>query len=118
MAGRRWAETREALAGLADVASHYDLDGIDLHFLNDRRVGRNMKNAQVVKALFNQIDPDGITPIGEKLEELLLAYLLEIEEAQDFDKAAEGRDTLKKIKPTNFIVITDGAPCTSLLILQ
>ncbi|KAF9518328.1 hypothetical protein BS47DRAFT_1338614 [Hydnum rufescens UP504] len=46
MAGPRWAETREALAGLADVASQYDVDGIDVHFLNDPRVGQNMTTAQ------------------------------------------------------------------------
>lgn len=35
-------QTREALAALAEIASKYDADGIDVCFLNDRRVGRNM----------------------------------------------------------------------------
>lgn len=113
MAGRRWRETRAALAGLADTASKYDVDGVDVHFLNSPVVGANMKSAQAVEALFDSIDPDGITPTGEKLEILLLDYLLQIEEAQDQDRATPGGkgEALKAIKPVNFIVLTDGAPC-------
>jgi hypothetical protein len=33
MAGARWFEAREALAGVAELASKYDADGIDIHFL-------------------------------------------------------------------------------------
>lgn len=115
MAGRRWGETRAALAGLADTASKYDVDGVDVHFLNSPLVGSNMKSAQAVEALFDSVGvPDGITPTGEKLEILLLDYLLQIEEAQDKDRATPGGkgDALKAIKPVNFIVLTDGAPCT------
>ncbi|KAG8696563.1 hypothetical protein FRC08_007070 [Ceratobasidium sp. 394] len=43
MEGESWAEARDALAGLADAAAKYDQDGIDVHFLNDSRVGTNMK---------------------------------------------------------------------------
>jgi hypothetical protein len=43
MEGGSWVEAREALAGLADAAAKYDQDGIDVHFLNDHRVGTNMK---------------------------------------------------------------------------
>lgn len=45
----------------------------------------------------------GITPTGAKLEELLLEYLLRLEQTL-FDPAAPA------VKPVNFIVITDGAP--------
>lgn len=43
MEGPLWFETRDALAGIADAAAKYDTDGVDVHFLNDRRVGKNMK---------------------------------------------------------------------------
>lgn len=43
MEGALWVETREALAGIADVAARYDADGVDICFLNDPAVGRNMK---------------------------------------------------------------------------
>ncbi|KAJ1304399.1 hypothetical protein OPQ81_005548 [Rhizoctonia solani] len=106
MEGTSWVEAREALAGLADAAAKYDQEGIDVHFLNDPRVGINMKNGVEVKRLFDFVRPSGITPTGEKLEELLLAYMDRLERAREQD--AEGE--YKLIKPVNFIVITDGAP--------
>lgn len=113
MEGRLWLEAREALAGLAETASQYDTDGIDVHFLNDRRVGRNLSSSSAVKALFDVVRPRGITPTGEKLEELLLEYMLQIEAAKDSDERGEGRDLLRQIKPVNFIILTDGAPSGS-----
>lgn len=107
MAGPRWRETRQALSSLVEVASQYDHDGVDLHFLNDRRK-ENIRSAAQVEALFDTIDPDGITPTGEKLEELLLDYMLKIEGARDADETGA---KLKAIKPVNFLVLTDGAPC-------
>ncbi|KAG9093793.1 hypothetical protein FRC07_011413 [Ceratobasidium sp. 392] len=59
-----------------------------------------MKNGVEVKRLFDYVRPNGITPTGQKLEELLLAYMARLEESPS--------DNL--IKPVNFIVITDGAP--------
>ncbi|CAE7150734.1 unnamed protein product [Rhizoctonia solani] len=106
MEGSSWIEAREALAGLADAAAKYDQEGIDVHFLNDPRVGTNMKNGVEVKRLFDFISPNGITPTGEKLEELLLAYMSRLERAREEDPEGE----FKLIKPVNFIVITDGAP--------
>jgi hypothetical protein len=43
MEGALWHEARDALAGIAEAASQYDANGIDLHFLNDLRVGTNLK---------------------------------------------------------------------------
>ncbi|KAL4267402.1 VWFA domain-containing protein [Pleurotus pulmonarius] len=106
MSGPLWKEASNALAALAQTAGDYDTDGIDVHFLNDERVGRGLKNARDVNRLFNSVRPGGISLIGEKLEELLLQYLDMIEAAKDSGDPA----TLKAIKPTNFIVITDGVP--------
>ncbi|KAF8678328.1 von Willebrand factor (vWF) type A domain [Rhizoctonia solani] len=106
MEGTSWTEAREALAGLADAAAKYDQEGIDVHFLNDERVGINMKNGVEVKRLFDYVHPNGITPTGEKLEQLLLAYMDRLERAREQDPEGE----FKLIKPINFIVITDGAP--------
>lgn len=33
MAGPLWSEARDALAGVAEIASKYDTDGIDIYFL-------------------------------------------------------------------------------------
>jgi len=96
------------LSSLADVAAKYDTDGIDVHFLNDRRFVSNVRNSSAVKRLFADVEPKGITPIGEKLEELLLSYLDKIETARA--KEVAGDINVTKIKPVNYIVLTDGAP--------
>lgn len=125
MEGALWVEARDALAGIADAAAHYDATGIDLHFLNDRRVGTNLKvcfslnvpspssdigcasqRAADVQRLFDTVSPRGITPTGEKLEELLLDYLLRFESAE-----------AEKPKPVNFVILTDGAPSECLVIV-
>lgn len=56
-----------------------------------------------VKRLFDYVRPNGITPTGEKLEQLLLAYMHRLEVAREQDEP-------ETIKPVNFIIITDGAP--------
>jgi len=109
MRGRRWRETRDALSSLADVTAQYDADGIDVHFLNDVRFVSNVRSGSAVKRLFMDIVPKGITPIGEKLEELLLSYLDKIENAKAREAAGD-LTAMKAIKPVNFIVLTDGAP--------
>lgn len=108
MQGQRWREAREALSGVVDLASSYGIDGINLHFLNDLKTGKNLGTADEVKRLFDSVQPKGYTPTGEKLEELLLDYLLKIEQAREL--AQSGAQAVTKVKPANFIVLTDGAP--------
>ncbi|KZT05560.1 uncharacterized protein LAESUDRAFT_624491, partial [Laetiporus sulphureus 93-53] len=109
MQGERWQEARDALSALADVASKYDADGIDICFLNDKHVGTDVRDPQVVKRIFDHVRPRGITPIGEKLEELLLFYIENLERAKRRVDAGD-HEGMKDMKPVNFIVITDGAP--------
>ncbi|OCH94283.1 hypothetical protein OBBRIDRAFT_789419 [Obba rivulosa] len=109
MQGKRWREAREALAALADIASKYDTDGIDVCFLNNSLVGQEMKSGEGVRALFDRVSPRGITPIGGKLEQLLLYYLDELERAKA--RADTGNThPLDQVKPVNYIILTDGAP--------
>ena len=68
-----------------------------------------VQNAVAVRRLFSSLRLKATTPIGEKLEELLLSYLDDIEAVQ----AKGGRKALSSIKPVNFIVITDGHPSQS-----
>ncbi|EPQ59051.1 hypothetical protein GLOTRDRAFT_136033 [Gloeophyllum trabeum ATCC 11539] len=109
MAGRLWQEAKDALASLADVAQMYDTDGIDVCFLNSPVKGRSLRGAASVKRLFDMAMPWGATPIGERLEELLLDYLDKLERAKDNYDAGD-RTAMDGIKPTNYIIITDGAP--------
>ena len=53
--------------------------------------------------LSDTLFPKGITPTGAKLEELLLDYLSRLEHTLL-------NPTAPKVKPVNFIIITDGAP--------
>ncbi|KAF8338867.1 uncharacterized protein EI90DRAFT_3144184 [Cantharellus anzutake] len=109
----RWNMAKEALSGLFEIASRYDTDGVDIHFLNSKKVGKNVRGAREVHRLFDTVKPRGITPIGQKLEKLLLSYLAQIERAHDEDRRllSEGKEghNLEAIKPVNFIVLTDGA---------
>ena len=59
--------------------------------------------------MFDSVVPRGATPIGEKLEELLLYYL----DSLDSAKASGGQAAVKNIKPVNYIVLTDGVPSES-----
>jgi hypothetical protein len=123
---KRALQAAHALSALADLAGQFDADGIDIYFLNDTRVGENMtvgpelvtahyrflipffnQNREAVEELFAQIRPRGVTPIGEKLEELLRAYLSRLEAAHD-------SGNIKAIKPVSYLVITDGAPSSYL----
>ena len=63
--------------------------------------------ADQIRNLFAGVRPRGATPIGGKLGELLGEYLAIVEPLQG--KPAE----LKKIRPVNFLVITDGYPSAS-----
>jgi uncharacterized protein with von Willebrand factor type A (vWA) domain len=43
MAGERWEQARTALMGVAKMAAMYDKDGVDVYFLNSKRVGKELK---------------------------------------------------------------------------
>ncbi|KAL1939967.1 hypothetical protein VTO73DRAFT_9302 [Trametes versicolor] len=104
--GGLWTEAREALAALADVASKYDTDGIDVCFLNSKKTGTNMTSGTQIRRMFDSVVPRGATPIGERLEDLMLYYLNELDAA----KESGGVAAVKKLKPVNYIIITDGVP--------
>jgi len=98
MFGSRWAEAREALAGITDLAEKYGSDGVDIFFLNDYQVGRELKSGLAVRHLFNSVTPEGQTPIGQKLSEIFEIYFPRIENRNSDHK------------PITLVVITDGVP--------
>ncbi|KAF9226915.1 hypothetical protein BS17DRAFT_776332 [Gyrodon lividus] len=105
----RWQQACEALCGLAQIAASYDRDGIDIHFLNDRRQAIGVKDSEGVRQLFKRVKPQGWTPIGYKLDLLVGDYIGKLEKASRRQNKGDPL-ALKQIKPINFIVITDGAP--------
>ncbi|KAF9651715.1 hypothetical protein BDM02DRAFT_3110160 [Thelephora ganbajun] len=92
-----WDQACRALATLAIVASRYDTNGIDIHFLNHRKAGKHLKSPEDVEELFESVSPCGPTPLGECLERVTIQLL------KDLDKG-------KSHRKTNYIVITDGRP--------
>ncbi|OBZ70496.1 hypothetical protein A0H81_09664 [Grifola frondosa] len=78
-------------------------------FLNNTKTGENMKDSLSIRRLFDSVRPAGITPIGEKLEQLLLYYMESLDQARSRQDAGDP-DALKAIKPVNYIILTDGAP--------
>lgn len=43
MEGPLWWEARSALADIAGMAALYDVDGVDLYFVNDKTEGSNLR---------------------------------------------------------------------------
>ncbi|THU91885.1 hypothetical protein K435DRAFT_967917 [Dendrothele bispora CBS 962.96] len=102
--GGRWTEAGNALSELADFAGQYDADGLDIYFLNNEAVGKNIRNAEQVREMFSKVQPCGVTNIGASLEKLLYEYIDLLDDTEE----KEGKSALRKIKPVNYIVITDG----------
>ncbi|KAI0057835.1 hypothetical protein BV25DRAFT_1345551 [Artomyces pyxidatus] len=98
MEGKPWEDARDALAGVAEISRQYEADGLDIYFLNDPRYRLDIRDQQTVRSLFDSVLPDGQTPTGTKLQEILDIYIPRIE------------DRRKQHKPINIIVITDGVP--------
>jgi hypothetical protein len=106
--GNRWEQACAALSGLADIASAYDKDGIDIHFLNHPKHATGMTDSGKVDRLFKGIHPQGLTPIAQKLDILVGDYIERLEKASRKKNKGDPLP-LQRIKPVNFIVITDGA---------
>ncbi|PWN95530.1 hypothetical protein FA09DRAFT_341173 [Tilletiopsis washingtonensis] len=96
----RWEQARDALAGLVEIAMRYDEDGVDIHFLNASASLQGCRDPAEVRALFDRLEPNGITPTGDALELLLLQYMDDIETARTKKSAMP--------KKRNYLVITDG----------
>lgn len=104
----RWQLACATLVKYGKIASHYDADGIDIHFLNyvpDKSMqvkNTHLKTEAEITTLFQYARPNGPTHIGRRLNEICADYLEEL-------KVCKQRRTAPP-KPRNYIVITDGAP--------
>ncbi|KAB8274357.1 hypothetical protein BDV30DRAFT_209303 [Aspergillus minisclerotigenes] len=111
MRGSRWNEAADAIAAIAPVCTAHDQDGIDIYFLNyqhggtDPKTGAytNIKTADDVREIFYGVEPQGATPAGRRLRQILDPYLRRVEAI-----AAKGKDPSETVKPLNIITITDG----------
>lgn len=105
-----WVATRSALETVVTVALKHDQDGVDIYFMNHPEVSAwNVKSATHIRQLFARVQPEGCTPTGQCLDEILREYL---------DRYAASKQTSPsssptmgaKIKPLNILVLTDGEP--------
>ncbi|KAI0289992.1 hypothetical protein BC826DRAFT_913861 [Russula brevipes] len=100
MGGALWSEARDALAGVAELSQMKDGEGLDIYCLNGYQSRRNLRSESEVHDFFNSITPEGQTPIGAKLRQILNTYVPKIE------------DSTLHHKPISILVITDGVPVT------
>jgi hypothetical protein len=98
MEGALWLEARDALAGVAEFSRQRGGEGLDIYCLNSPRNRLDLRNEVDVRDFFNSITPEGQTPLGAKLRQILDIYVPRIE------------DPAIKHKPINILVITDGVP--------
>jgi len=114
MAGRSWREVSQALSTIAPIVTKHDSDGIDIYFLNHKSNNpgavlegiaaggyRGIKRATTVTEIFERVRPQGGTPTGIRVHNILKPYLAKLE-----SEMAQGRE----LKPLNLIVLTDGVP--------
>ena len=113
MAGRSWRECSSALEAITPICTAHDADGIDIHFLNspEKAYSHNVTAASTIHEIFSTVRPCGGTPTGQRLNQLIKPYLVQLEEAEKQQKQA-GRAAQSAVtpKPMNIIVITDGVP--------
>lgn len=116
MAGRYWKEAEEAIAAITPVCTQYDPDGIDIFFLNhystfDRSGGYlHVSSPGAVQEIFRNVRPGGMTPVGQRLRQILFPYLRRIEKmAANTDEYGNLLNPSLAVRPINVIVITDGA---------
>ena len=98
MAGRSWRETGHALETITPICTAHDADGIDIYFLNARQAYQHITSTAAVKEVFRTVRPQGGTPTGQRLSQILRPYM---------QRYAASPETTK---PLNIIVITDGEP--------
>lgn len=90
------------------VAAKYDDDGVDIHFLNSDKSLLDCTSSIAVKQLFDSIDPEGLTPMGTKIELLLLEYMDEIER---YKSKKSGKEPKKRnVRPSTHLISCWGAP--------
>ncbi|KAI9513382.1 hypothetical protein F5148DRAFT_1301986 [Russula earlei] len=116
MDGPLWHEARDALAGVAELSRLKGGEGLDIYCLNNNPLPArspskplvfdfpsNIKlfpgqSESEVRDFFNIIVPEGQTPIGAKLRQILDYYVPRIE------------DPILNSKPISILIITDGVP--------
>ncbi|KAK7188464.1 von willebrand factor [Paraphaeosphaeria sporulosa] len=96
MAGSRWGQVEQALSVIAPICAERDEDGIDVYFLNNKKIWKHQRTAGHIIEIFQDAKPGGQTFTGKRLYEMLTPYL------------ARYKKYPANTKPVNIIVVTDG----------
>lgn len=100
MSGKRWDLVKRILTYSLELATLYDTDGIDIHFLNNRSANaNNVKDQAIAVEIHRQITLRGSTPILDQLSRHL----------NDYVRRFTAQDEMN-FKGYNLIVLTDGDP--------
>ncbi|PWW74286.1 hypothetical protein C7212DRAFT_353420 [Tuber magnatum] len=117
MAGEYWDQLGQALETIATIATKYDSDGIDIHFLNSPQYDRkHVTSPTAVRDLFDSVQPAGITPTGACLDRILREYLDNYADAKAaYTPSSTSPGPHPTVyaslpKPLNILVLTDGEP--------
>ncbi|GAA5905640.1 hypothetical protein JCM8208_005792 [Rhodotorula glutinis] len=96
--GERIDDAKMIISKVAQAATLFDTDGIQICFLNSPVVGQGIKNDAQAQQLLSSINFSGLTPLGTSFERKVLHPLV----------AAARSGTLRK--PVLAIIVTDGEP--------
>jgi hypothetical protein len=58
--------------GVAETAAPYDDQGVDVYFLNSKRVGKELRSSADVEDLFAGLEPRGAKPWASPVPESLI----------------------------------------------
>lgn len=120
MTDRLWQEVADVLHDITPICIDHAKDGIDLHFTNHKskhNPADDMKpiggyygiNAlDKVQEALSYVSPAGTTPTSSMLRNILKPYITRL------DPQNNKETDIKKVKPINIIVITNGCPTDNL----
>jgi len=100
--GDKWDDARAIVTQIVNITTFFDIDGIDVEFMNSPISGKRIKNPEEVTALFDQVRPCGFTPLASTCDRKILRPYFE---------------RISKLPPAEvkgmiIYCITDGAPTT------
>ncbi|GJN93971.1 hypothetical protein Rhopal_007034-T1 [Rhodotorula paludigena] len=98
--GSRIDDAKLVTSRVAQAASLFDTDGIQVFFMNSPTVGHGISNEGQAQSLLSGITFSGLTPLGTSLENKILRPLVH----------AAQSGTLRK--PVLVIAVTDGEPAS------
>lgn len=102
MSGERWDLVKKILDYSTTVATYYDQDGVDVHFLNNKTANQDhIKDPVIAVEVHQNIVLKGSTPLLDQLSKHLNYY------RRKFEKRGVNEINFKGY---NLIILTDGEP--------